>query len=53
MAAPAGAHVSGAPADLSDDAVRSMRDEAVSWAALHGLLVGLESDESGRAMCAS
>ena len=53
MAAPAGAHVSGAPADLSDDAVRSMRDEAVSWAAQHGLLVGLESDESGRAMCAS
>ena len=53
MAAPAGAHVSGAPADLSDDAVRSMREEAVSWAAQHGLLVCLESDESGRAMCAS
>ena len=53
MAAPAGAHVSGAPVDLSDDAVRSIRDEAVSWAAQHGLLVGLESDESGRAMCSS
>ena len=30
-----------------------MRDEAVSWAAQHGLLVGLDSDESGQAMCAS
>ena len=30
-----------------------MRDEAVSWAAQHGLLVGLDSAESGPAMCAS
>ena len=30
-----------------------MRDEAVSWAAQHGLLVGLDSAESGQAMCAS
>ena len=47
------ARASGAPADLGDETIRSMRDEAVSWAAQHGLLVGLESDESGQAMCAS
>ena len=47
------ARASGAPADLSDETIRSMRDEAVSWAAQHGLLVGLDSDESGQAMCAS
>ena len=47
------ARASGAPADLSDETIRSMRDEAVSWAAQHGLLVGLDSAESGQAMCAS
>ena len=47
------ARASGAPADLSDETIRSMLDEAVSWAAQHGLLVGLDSAESGQAMCAS
>tara|TARA_B110000977_G_scaffold200338_1_gene290478 strand:+ start:1749 stop:3269 length:1521 start_codon:yes stop_codon:yes gene_type:complete len=46
------ASASGAP-ELSDNEKQALRDEAVSWAAQHGLLIGLDASEVGQEMAST
>ena len=41
------------PPHLKPEATAALRDEAVSWAAQHGLLIGTESSDAGAHMAAS